>query len=267
MPLTKSFKYVEQQIIQLQVPLVFSKFLVVPIYQNLNTSTLVIIERLAWWIHIVGIFGFAIYVTYSKHLHILLAFPNAWYANLEPKGKMPNMPEVTNEVQNMLGIQTQKPSGETPSEIPSLGAKDVQDLTWKNLMDAYACTECGRCTAACPANLTGKKLSPRKIMMDTRDRIDEFGNQSIKQDKKENDGRTLLGDYISKEEIFACTACNACVEACPVLIDPLSIILQLRKYLAMEESGAPSQWNTMFSNIETNFSPWKFAAHRPLQLG
>ena len=239
--------------------MIISEIFASPFYRNLDTPGLIVVERFAWWIHIVGIFGFAIYVTYSKHLHTFMAFPNTWYSKLEPTGKMQNMPEVTSEVQNMLGIQSEQQSPVNPDEIPRLGAKDVRDLTWKNLMDAYTCTECGRCTAACPANLTGKKLSPRKIMMDTRDRLEIVGTAIIKNRGKFEDGQALLGDHITKEELFACTACNACVEACPVLIDPLSIILQLRRYLAMEESGMPAQWNAMFSNIETSFSPWKFA--------
>ena len=168
------------------------------------------------------------------------------------------MPEVTREVNMMMGLPD--PDGGQPAEIKRLGAKDVQDLSWKNLMDAYTCTECGRCTDQCPANITGKKLSPRKIMMDVRDRLEEVGNQLSKGNELDSDGKSLLGDYISKEEILACTSCNACVEACPVLIDPLSIIVDLRRYMAMEESSTPQSWNAMFSNIETSFAPWKFAA-------
>jgi heterodisulfide reductase subunit C len=219
---------------------------------------LIVVERIAWWLHIVGIFAFAIYVTYSKHLHTFLAFPNTYYANLEPVGKINNMPEVTSEVGMMLGLAGLQ-ENESSAEIARLGAKDVRDLSWKSLMDAYTCTECGRCTAECPANQTGKKLSPRKIMMDTRDRVDELGNLIAKKGPEADDGKSLLGDYITKEELFACTSCNACVEACPVTIDPLTIILQMRRYLAMEESGSPADWNAMFSNIETSFSPWKFA--------
>ncbi|WP_038031918.1 (Fe-S)-binding protein [Thermonema rossianum] len=227
-----------------------------PLFENMDTSTLVFYERFAWWFHILGIFGFAIYVTYSKHLHIALAFPNTYFASLEPKGKMPNMDEVTKEVKIALGL-AQADNSPAPERF---GAKDVTDLNWIQLMSAFSCTECGRCTANCPANITGKKLSPRKIMMDTRDRAEEVVRQlqegkSLEKIKEE---KSLYGDYITKEEIMACTTCNACVEACPVSINPLSIILDIRRYVAMEEGDTPNEWNMMFNNLETSMSPWKF---------
>ncbi|HQQ98283.1 MAG TPA: (Fe-S)-binding protein [Cyclobacteriaceae bacterium] len=235
--------------------LFFSSFLI-PLFSSLSQDVLHIIERSAWWFHILGILGFAVYVTYSKHLHIFMAFVNTYYARLEPKGQVNNMPVVTREVKSMLGIA---PADAAPAGEPGrFGAKDINDLTWNQLAAAYSCTECGRCTAECPANLTGKKLSPRKIMMDVRDRMEEVGTSIAKGGKGLQDGKFLLDTYISREEINACTSCNACVEACPVLINPLDIILEMRRYVSMEESGAPAQWNAMFQNIETSFAPWKF---------
>src|SRR5690554_714437 len=214
------------------------------------------VERISWWLHIVGILVFLNYLPYSKHLHILLAFPNAYYKRLRPASEIANMPVIQNEVISMMDPS----AAAEPSEDPPgrFGAKDVMDLSWKNLLDAYACTECGRCTAVCPANITGKKLSPRKIMMDTRDRMEEVG-QSIDQNGEfRDDGRSLVHDFITVEEIRACTTCQACVEACPVTIDPLDIIVQIRRYLVMEESNSPTEWNLMFSNMETSMAPWKF---------
>ncbi|GAC1383367.1 MAG: (Fe-S)-binding protein [Ginsengibacter sp.] len=230
---------------------------------NFSPHSLLIIERSCWWLHIAGILAFLNYLPYSKHLHILLAFPNAYFKPLDPKGKMDNMKNVEQEVIYMFKPETiveAPPAAEHP-EFPhtQFGAKDVFDLSWKNLLDAYSCTECGRCTAACPANITGKVLSPRKIMMDTRDRMEEVGKNLDRHSGWQADNKTLLHDYITTEELRACTSCNACVEECPVSISPLDIILQLRRELVMEESNAPQEWNGMFSNIENNFAPWKFS--------
>lgn len=234
----------------------FSSFLH-PLFANMSNHSLMILERTCWWLHITGIFAFLNYLPYSKHLHILFAFPNTYYARLEPKGKIENMPEVQNEV--LYAMQPElAPANAEPSH-KKFGAKDIFDLSWKNLLDAYSCTECGRCTAACPANITGKVLSPRLIMMKTRDRTEEVGH-NINQNKNfVDDNKTLLHDYITPEELRACTTCQACVQECPVSINPLDIIVQLRRYLIMEESNAPQEWNAMFSNIENNFAPWKFS--------
>ncbi|HEU4473075.1 MAG TPA: (Fe-S)-binding protein [Flavisolibacter sp.] len=233
--------------------------LITPMFQQFSTSTLVAIERIAWWLHIAGIFVFLNYLPYSKHLHIILAFPNTYFARLQPQGKMTNMPEIQKEVLYAMQPET-VPADAAPEEHRKFGAKDVTDLSWKNLMDAYTCTECGRCTEACPANQTGKLLSPRKIMMDTRDRMEEVG-KNIDQNNGsfKDDGKSLLHDYISTEELWACTACQACVQACPVLIHPLHIINQLKRYLALEESNQPAEWNGMYSNVENNFAPWKLS--------
>lgn len=232
--------------------------LIAPALSGLSETSLIIIERTCWWLHIIGIFAFLNYLPYSKHLHIVLAFPNAYYGKLVPQGKMENMKEIQNEVLYMMEPD-KAPAEAASTEQQRFGAKDVTDLGWKNLMDAYSCTECGRCTAVCPANITGKKLSPRKIMMDTRDRVEEVGKNIDKNKTFVDDGKSLLHDYITTEELRACTTCNACVEACPVSIDPLSIILQLRRNLVMEESNAPQEWNMMFGNIENNMAPWKFS--------
>lgn len=224
---------------------------------HLKTSTLIIIERTCWWLHITGIFAFLNYLPYSKHFHILLAFPNTYYKPLVPKGEMTNMKNVEQEVEYMFKPELAPTNSE--SQTQKFGAKEVTDLSWKNLLDAYTCTECGRCTAACPANITGKLLSPRKIMMDTRDRMEDMRENIKENGTFKDDGKTLLHDYITVEELRACTSCNACVEECPVSISPLSIIFELRRSLVMEESNAPAEWNAMFSNIENNFAPWKFS--------
>ncbi len=240
----------------------FFSGLIKDLYNNASVTGLIIAERTYWWIHIIGVMIFANYLPYSKHLHILLAFPNTYFSNLDPAGKFKNMPIVTNEVKSMLGLPVENTEAVDPNAPMRFGAKDVQDLTWKNLLDAYTCTECGRCTSVCPANLTGKKLSPRKIMMDTRDRAEEIGTIIDTKGKFEDDGKSLYSDtYISKEELLACTSCNACVDACPVNINPLEIIIDLRRYMIMEESKAPNSWNAMFGNIENNQAPWKFSSN------
>ncbi len=224
-----------------------------------SNETLMMIERGCWWFHIVGIIAFLNYVPYSKHFHILLAFPNTWYANLNPKGQFNNMESVTNEVKLMMDPAAVPPPTD-PNGLPQrFGAKDVKDLNWKQLMDAYSCTECGRCTSVCPANITGKLLSPRKIMMDTRDRLEEVGKNLDQKGADYYDGKSLINDYIKEEEIWACTSCNACVEACPILIDPLSIIMDLRRFKVMEESAAPAELNGMFTKMENNGAPWQFS--------
>jgi ferredoxin len=239
----------------------FVSGLIAPLFSGMSIGTLHLIERICWWGHILGIFAFLNYLPYSKHFHILLAFPNAYYQRLTPQGEMRNMKDVQNEVLYMLQpeLAPPTPTDGTQPATPTFGARDVKDLSWKNLLDAYACTECGRCTASCPANITGKVLSPRKIMMATRDRLEEVGENINKNKSFIDDGKSLLHDYISVEELRACTTCQACVEACPVSISPLDIIIQLRRNLIMEESNAPQEWNMMNSNIETNMAPWKFS--------
>lgn len=234
----------------------FFSGLLTPFFSGISDGTLISIERTCWWLHIAGIFAFLNYLPYSKHLHIILAFPNAYYARLELPGKMKNMPAVQNEVRYAMQPETAPADAPPPDRF---GAKDIFDLSWKNLLDAYSCTECGRCTVACPANLTGKLLSPRKIMMATRDRVEAIGKNINLNKQFVDDGKSLLHNYISVEELRACTTCNACVEACPVSISPLDIITELRRSLIMEESNAPQEWNSTFSNIENNFAPWKFS--------
>lgn len=237
--------------------------LITPLIEGLSTDNLILWERGAWWFHIVGILLFLNYLPISKHFHIILSFPNVYYARLVPEGKFSNMDRVTDEVKLMMDPNADPYAAPAPDQngeqVPEkFGAKDVTDLHWKNLMDAYSCTECGRCTSVCPANLTGKLLSPRKIMMDTRDRLEEVGRNIDKHGKDHDDGKALLGDYITEEELWACTTCNACVEACPVNINPLEIIVDLRRYLVMEESKSPSELTAMFNNVENNGAPWAF---------
>ncbi|GGG42319.1 Fe-S oxidoreductase [Croceivirga lutea] len=235
---------------------------IAPLFDSVGESTLVIFERTAWWLHILGILFFLNYLYYSKHLHILLAFPNTYYGRVNPQGEFSNLDAVTKEVKLMMdpsadpfAATTEEPEGE-PEKF---GASDVMDLNWVQLLNAYTCTECGRCTSECPANQTGKKLSPRKIMMDTRDRLEEVGaNIDANNGEFVPDGKQLLDDYITKEELWACTTCNACVQACPVSIDPLSIIVEMRRYLVMEQSAAPMELNNMMSNIENNGAPWPY---------
>ena len=233
---------------------------ITPLFDGMELSSLILVERTAWWMHIIGIFCFLNYLYYSKHLHILLAFPNTFFADLRPKGQFNNNANVTAEVKLMMDPSADPYAvTDDTAEVEKFGASDVMDLNQVQLLNAYTCTECGRCTSECPANQTGKKLSPRKIMMDTRDRLTEVGD-NIENNKGQfvDDGKQLLGDYITNEELWACTSCNACTEACPVDIDPLSIIMEMRQYLVMEESAAPTDLNNMMSNIENNGAPWPF---------
>ena len=232
-----------------------------PLLSGFSEATLIIMERSAWWIHIIGIFVFLNYLYYSKHLHILLAFPNTFYANLEAKGKFKNNATVTKEVKLMMDPDADPyaiPEEDPNAVIEAFGASDVTELNWVQLMNAYTCTECGRCTSVCPANLTGKELSPRNIMMKTRDRLEEVGKNIDANGKFKNDNKKLLNDYITPEELWACTTCNACVEECPINIDPLAIIMDLRQYLVMEQSAAPQELNMMMTNIENNGAPWQY---------
>lgn len=233
-----------------------------PLFEGMTIENLVVVERTAWWLHIIGILVFLNYLYFSKHLHILLAFPNTFFANLRPQGQFDNLDSVTQEVKLMMDPSADPfaapANGEAEAVPEAFGASDVTDLNWAQLLNAYTCTECGRCTSECPANQTGKKLSPRKIMMDTRDRLVEVGQNIDKNGSFQDDGKKLLNDYITPEELWACTTCNACVEACPVSINPLSIIVDLRRYLVMEQSAAPGDLNNMMSNIENNGAPWPF---------
>ena len=257
-----------------------SSFLGPALFGKFNAGVLMLIERFGWWLHILTVYAFINYLAYSKHLHILLAFPNTYYARLTPKGKMVNMPEIMNEVKSMMGIGDagEDAAAAMEEELPTFGANDIMSLSWKNILEAYTCTECGRCTSECPANITGKKLSPRKIMMDVRDRAEEIGQkldsgkpEYIKAELRESektlkpanfDDAKSLFDYISREEIHACTTCNACVEACPVLINPLDIILRLRRYEILTESAGPKDWLPMFTAIENGGAVWQMSEDR-----
>tara|TARA_R110002020_G_scaffold91560_2_gene222305 strand:- start:41832 stop:42728 length:897 start_codon:yes stop_codon:yes gene_type:complete len=235
--------------------------LLLPLLDGMDISSLIVLERTAWWLHIVGILFFLNYLYYSKHLHILLAFPNTYFGKVRPLGQFDNLEAVTKEVRLMMDPSADPYAAPAADEgVPEkFGASDVMDLNWVQLLNAYTCTECGRCTSECPANQTGKKLSPRKIMMDTRDRLEEVGkNMESNKGSFVADNKQLLGDYITPEELWACTTCNACVEACPVSIDPLSIIMDMRRYLVMEQSAAPSELNNMMGNVENNGAPWPF---------
>ena len=230
-----------------------------PIYSNFSDISVMYVERISWWLHIIGILFFLNYLYYSKHLHILLAFPNTYFSNLNNIGKFDNLSSVFSEVKAMLDPNNDPFStNNNKTEIEKFGASDVFDLNWFQLLNAYTCTECGRCSSECPANETGKLLSPRTIMMKTRDRLEEVGKNIDKNGKFIDDNKSLLNDYISKEELWACTTCNACVDSCPIGIDPLSIILDMRRYLVMEQSAAPSELNNMMNNLENNGAPWPF---------
>lgn len=238
----------------------FFSGLLTPLFDGMSDGTLMAIERFGWWFHIIGVLAFLNYLPFSKHLHIILSFPNTYYSRTEPQGKMYNMPEIQREVALMLDPNAVVDVPADASAEPGrFGAKDVYDLQTTDILGAYSCTECGRCTASCPANMTGKLLSPRKIMMDTRDRAEEIGRGIDKHGPDYKDEKSLYGDYVTAEEILACTSCQACVEACPVNIDPLTIINQLKRYMIMEEAKSPNSWNVMFGNIENNQAPWQFS--------
>lgn len=229
---------------------------IAPLFAGMSDASLHILERTAWWAHLIGILAFLNYLPFSKHFHIIMAFPNTYYSNLDPKGKLANIASVTTEVKLMMDPSTPTPEGYEPPT--RFGVKDVFDLSWKNLMDAYSCTECGRCTSSCPANITGKLLSPRKVVMNVRDRLEEVGANMDKNGEFQDDGKTLH-DYTRAEELWACTTCNACVEACPVNINPMEVIVGMRQYLVLEQSQAPQELNSMFNNLENNGAPWQFA--------
>ncbi len=248
------------------------------LFGSMDTASLHIVERFGWWLHLVVVFGFILYLPFSKHLHVFFAFPNTYFARLTPRGQMDNMPEIMNEVKSMMGIGEPTTEGEMPAELPEFGANDITGLSWRNLLEAYSCTECGRCTAVCPANLTGKKLSPRKVIMSIRDRAEEVGEKIRRGDpecikpelrgegvllnaKNFDDGKSLF-DLISPEEIHACTTCNACVEACPVLINPLEPILKLRRYEILTQSAGPADWLPLFNSLENAGSAWQIAQDR-----
>jgi heterodisulfide reductase subunit C len=239
-----------------------SQFLA-PLLSGMSDGGLIFVERFTWWFHIIGILFFLNYIIYSKHLHIVLAFPNVFYSKIQPKGELDNLEAVTNEVKMMMDPNADPfaaPAEDESEEVERFGAKDATDLNWVQLMNAYSCTECGRCTSVCPANQTGKALSPRKIMMDTRDRIEEIGaNMDANNGEFKEDGKSLVDTYVTREELWACTSCNACTDICPINIDPLSIIVDLRRYCVMEESAAPTELNMMFTNIENNGAPWQFS--------
>lgn len=232
---------------------------IAPLFDGMSVSALLLLERTAWWLHILGVLVFLNYLYYSKHLHIILAFPNVYYGSVQPQGKFPILNEVKKEVEMMMDPDADPFAAPAEGEEDSkFGASDVMDLTQTQLLNAYTCTECGRCTSVCPANITGKLLSPRKIMMDTRDRLEEVGKNIDTHGEFKSDGKQLLDDYISREELWACTTCNACVQACPVSIDPMSIIMSMRQYLVLEESAAPAELNVAMSNIENNQAPWPY---------
>ncbi|HUX55606.1 MAG TPA: (Fe-S)-binding protein [Bacteroidales bacterium] len=233
--------------------------LIQPLFAGMSDSRLIFIERFCWWFHIVGVLAFLNYIPYSKHFHMFLAFPNVYYSKLGPQSKIANMPSITSEIKMMLSGNMDMPAEGQAEEIGKFGSNDVRDFTWKHLMDAYTCSECGRCTSRCPANITGKKLSPRKVVMDVRDRLEVLGKNIRKSGTEFSDDKSLF-DKITSEELWACTTCNACALECPVNIDPVAIIMEMRRYLVMEKAAAPAELNAIFSNIENNGAPWQYSA-------